>query len=414
MNNFSNILGRIFIFLIIILIIFFTLSNSYATKNIDKLAYVVALGLDVGNNNDLKLSIQLAKPSTSSSSSSSQSSSVVINSVECSSIEAGINLFNSYISRSINLSHCKVIVISEQLASKDISEYLYDLSNNVEVSSHANIIVTKCEANTFLKMTNPILENFPARYYDIVNTSSKITGYTKSNSLTDFFSEYIDSCQEPTAVLSNINNDNTHSDNTSFSFTNKDSSYIAGQVPIVSTNNIENMGIAVFKGGKLVGELNGIESVCHLIVNGQLKYCNIQIKNPKEDKSDIDLRVQLNGKPNCKLYFINGNPIINIKVNLNTEITSASSGSSGYSSRSQTQKLESQINSYFEEIITNYLYKVSKEYNSDIDGLGKYAIKYFPTKDEWNNYNWLDSFQNSFFNITVNSKIKSSTNFINS
>lgn len=250
MNNLYNIISRIFVLILIIVIIFFTLSNSYSSKNIDKLAYVVALGIDVGTNNDIKLSIQLAKPSASSSSSSSQSSSSVVNSVDCSSIEAGINLFNSYISRTINLSHCKIIVISEKLASRGISEYLYDLSNNVEVSSHANIIITKCEANTFLKMTNPTLENFPARYYEIVNTSASITGYTKANSLTDFFSEYLDTCKEPTAVLSNINTDSTHVELASSSFTNKDSSYTAGETPITSSNNIENMGIAVFRSRK--------------------------------------------------------------------------------------------------------------------------------------------------------------------
>ena len=341
--------------------------------------------------------------------------SSVVNSVECSNIETGINLFNSYISRSINLSHCKVIVISEKLASRGISEYIYDLSNNVEVSTHANIIITKCEANTFLKMTNPTIESFTARYYQIVNTSSQITGYTKANSLADFFCQYIDTCQEPSAVLASINNDSTHSNTASSSFTNKDSSYIAGQTPITSSNNIENMGIAVFNNSKLVGELNGMESICHLIMIGNLQYCNIQIKNPKgDDKQDITMRIKLRGNPKCNLHFVNGSPYIDVKVKLNAEIISASTGSSGYSSKDQIEKMEKEVNSYFEKIITEYLYKMSKEYNSDIDGFGKYAIKYFNTKDEWDDYNWLKNFQNSFFNVNIDSKIKSSTNFINS
>lgn len=218
MNRFYNISIKIIVVAVIIALLFFATSNSYSSQNIDKLAYVVALGIDIGDNNNIKLSIQIAKPSSVSSSSSSQSSSSVVNSVECSSIVSGINLFNSYISRNINLSHCKIIVISEKLASKGISEYLYNLSNNVEVSSHANIIITKCTAYDFLKNTNPTLENFPARYYEIVNTSSKITGYTKANSLMDFFSMSIDELQEPVAVLSNINTDSTHISNSSRQF----------------------------------------------------------------------------------------------------------------------------------------------------------------------------------------------------
>ena len=38
----------------IIIYVFFSLSAPYSTRNIDKLAYVLALGLDIGNSNTLK------------------------------------------------------------------------------------------------------------------------------------------------------------------------------------------------------------------------------------------------------------------------------------------------------------------------------------------------------------------------
>lgn len=34
-------------FILIVIIVFFTLSGSFNTRNIDKLAYVIALGIDV-------------------------------------------------------------------------------------------------------------------------------------------------------------------------------------------------------------------------------------------------------------------------------------------------------------------------------------------------------------------------------
>lgn len=54
----------------------------------------------------------------SSDSSQSASSDTVIDTIESSSIESGISLANSYISKKLNLSHCKVLVISEDLAVK--------------------------------------------------------------------------------------------------------------------------------------------------------------------------------------------------------------------------------------------------------------------------------------------------------
>ena len=79
----------------------FSLSGCFNENNIDHLAYVVALGFDVSDSNNLKLSFQLSTPSGSSSGggTSSQSDSSVVNTIECSSIDSGINLLNSYISK---------------------------------------------------------------------------------------------------------------------------------------------------------------------------------------------------------------------------------------------------------------------------------------------------------------------------
>ena len=134
---------KVLIIFLSLFIVFFSLSAPYSTRNIDKLAYVLALGLDIGNSNTLKLSVQLAKPSNGSNGSSGTAYEKIVNSVECASIETGISLLNSYISRRLDLSHCKAIVISEKLAQKGVSEYMYTLLSSPRTSPHANIIISK-------------------------------------------------------------------------------------------------------------------------------------------------------------------------------------------------------------------------------------------------------------------------------
>ena len=134
---------KVLIIFLSLFIVFFSLSAPYSTRNIDKLAYVLALGLDIGNSNTLKISVQLAKPSNGSNGSSGRAYEKIVNSVECASIETGISLLNSYISRRLDLSHCKAIVISEKLAHKGVSEYMYTLLSSPRTSPHANIIISK-------------------------------------------------------------------------------------------------------------------------------------------------------------------------------------------------------------------------------------------------------------------------------
>ena len=72
-----------------------------------------------GEQNDLKISFQLSIPSKNSSDGDSSSSAdTVIDTIESSSVESGISLANGYISKKLNLSHCKVLVLSEEIATK--------------------------------------------------------------------------------------------------------------------------------------------------------------------------------------------------------------------------------------------------------------------------------------------------------
>ena len=141
---------KIIIILIVIVLLSVTFLGINSVNPIDSLAYVVSIGFDITEVGKLELSFQIAVPAGnsggSSGSTSSQSSSSIISSVECNTIESGINLVNSYLGKKLNLSHCKAIVFSEEIATKGIGEYLYTLINNIEIRPTCNVIISKCNA----------------------------------------------------------------------------------------------------------------------------------------------------------------------------------------------------------------------------------------------------------------------------
>lgn len=188
---------------IILTICIISLTGCYNQHSIDDLAYVVAIGIDVGTSNTLKVSFQIANTNSSGdkNSSNSQASESVISSIECDSIDSGINLVNSYISKQVNLSHCKAIVFSEKLASTDLSKYIYTLVNKIQVRPNCNIIISRCDANYFLKNSKPTLEKLSAKYYEVAPTSTEYTGYSDNITLQDFFSSIEDTFKDPYAIL---------------------------------------------------------------------------------------------------------------------------------------------------------------------------------------------------------------------
>ena len=115
----KKIFKKIFIAILIIMLLL-AFSKSYSTLNIDNLSVVVAMGIDVSDKNHLQISFQFTNPSSVSESGTSEQAPSIIYSVDASSISSGINLINTYIGKSVNLSHCKIIAFSEELASRGI------------------------------------------------------------------------------------------------------------------------------------------------------------------------------------------------------------------------------------------------------------------------------------------------------
>lgn len=105
-------------FLILLVVFASAFSSSYTSHNMSNLAYVLALGIDVGENSKMKVSAQFTKSDSfsPSSSSSDEDSSIVLVSAEANSIYSCLNLINTYIGKEINLSHCSVVIFSEEFA----------------------------------------------------------------------------------------------------------------------------------------------------------------------------------------------------------------------------------------------------------------------------------------------------------
>ena len=63
---------------------------------------------------------------------------------------------------------------------------------------------------------------------------------------------------------------------------------------------------------------------------------------------------------------------------------------------------------WLKTVFSNYLYKTAKDLNSDINAFGKSARSNFLTLQEFEDYNWLEHYTDSFFDVSVDVSIRSS------
>ena len=401
MNNFKKLLS----FIIILFLIIFTSGYYNSLNSIDNLAYVISLGLDISETNKIKLSVQIALPNknTSSSGKSSDSStekSSIINTVECSSIKSGINLLNSSISKKLNLSHCKIIVISEKLSKQGITKYIDDLFNDIEIRPTCNVIISKCPSELFLNNSKPELEELVSKYYEIIPKSSQYTGYTDNITIGEFYYKIKSNTSETYTILGNIVTDqNSNSENNNIA---QENSNQLSDTLSKSNNKVETIGLAVFKNDTLVGELNAIQTISHLILTNNFKEFNISIANPFDSTSNINITLSRKRRTKNKVYLVNNTPFIQSDISLTAHLKSYAKENL---STNDIKTIEEYINSYLTSYVYQYLYLTAKDFKTDTIGFGKDLIRQYKTNPEWDNYNWLTKYKDSFFKVNIQTEL---------
>lgn len=381
--------------------------DSYTYFNIDNLAFVNAIGIDLADNNNYKISFQFTKPTTSTNASSSSENIPIINTVETYSISTAINLMNSYLGKELNLSHCKLIVFSEKVAVRGIADDIYTLVNNIQIRPSSNIVITKTDAKYYLENSKPSLENLFTTYYEIFPNSSEYTGYLSNITVGSFFDLLVSKTANPCAILGgSISTNENDLDIYAPSSPENSGNIKSNETSISGKRGSENIGLAVFKVDKLIGELTAIETVCYSILSDSVNGFLITIPNPENSEKYLDVYLINDNKPKIKVNIINGTPYITIDCCFTGKIYSISQDSN-YMDSNVLNNISEAVNSYMETQLSSYLYKTSKEFESDINGLGKFALSSFTTTTEFDNYDWLSNYKNAFFNINVDSNMSS-------
>ena len=240
------------ILIVIIGFSFFTVGFNH-DQDIDDFVYAVAIGIDPAENNNIKVHFQFTRPTSSEGGSGSEPAPTFIYSVEASSVASAISLINNYVSKQVNLSHCKVIVFSEKFAEKGLANEIYSLANNVQIRPDVGVIVSKCDSKYFIENSKPVFETLVAKYYEIVPETTEITGYTAYVKIADFLNQLNCKTCEPSAILGGVSSDNSFlNEKSSSSNTQKDMGITAGNSAESSNPGSESIGLAVFKEDKLV------------------------------------------------------------------------------------------------------------------------------------------------------------------
>lgn len=413
-----------YIFILILGLIFmYAFSGSYVSSNIDNIAYVVAMGVDLAEDEEnLQVTFQFMDTSSFSSESSSESSSPILDTVTTSSISSAINLLDVYVGKRVNLSHCKVIVFGETLASKSITAEITELMNNIQIRPSANIIISKGQAIDYIKNSTSSLEKVLTKYYDIFPNSSEYTGYTSNITIGKFYNNLINIHSGNVAILGGINKSSSEESQSSSQDSSSDSSselqpdsdsvspaeMVGDNSSITGERGTENVGLAVFNQGKYIGDLTALETLCHSLLINEVDSFLLTIEDSDIAESYIDISFFENTSNEISVDVSKDVPTITIVLNLKGRIVAIKDDDIKTSKNIDLDKVSASANEYLKKTMLDYLNKTSTEYQCDIDNFYDFAKQRFLTIQDWEDFNWSTKYTQANFNVTINSNIFSS------
>lgn len=409
--------------ILILALIFPMLIMSGCIDNIevDEMVYVVAMGIDEGTNENLRITLLMAVPIAVGVGPEPGEVDEATNSitVEAPTILGGISVVNSMISKKVNFSHAKLIVISRQLAEKGIERFMNTFMRYREFRPDTYIGISIDSAGEVLKSLNPVLEINPSKHIELLMEAYQYTGFSSGTTIGEFYSRMECTCNEAVAILlgsSQIENEkdieNMFSMSSNTGGVIMEGDYEATDMPVIYESKGRQMGTAVFIKDKMVGELTGLETNYYLMVSGQIGAINYTLPEPNKKayvpySNYVSIRLTQARKPEINVKIEDENPVIRIKVSLEGDILSIT-GKEDYSMGEKLTELENYASDYIREEVLSFLVKTRDELKSDICATGKSIKKKFLYWDDWVSFNWPKRYEKADFNVELSVKIRRS------
>lgn len=394
-------------------------TGCYGSRETDDIAYVLVIGIDKAEDGKERITYQLAVPSAKSGGGaggdnsgmgeqgSGQQKPWIINSFVSPAYGQARMLLNANLSRYPNLTHITAFIISEETAREGLGPRVSYLTRNRDFRGSLFLIIVKGTAEEYIRQNKPALENQIFKFYENSLSSAAEGSNSLQVHLHDFYNRLKNSGGSAYAAYSAIN-PKTGEDKPAGSKApeQKGDSYRPGEVPRIGTENtVEFLGLAVFRGDKMVGALNSNETRAAAILLGKFTSGYVSVVDPLEPKKDaISLKIFAEHKPKITVDLNGGAPIFDVAIKIGSEIQGITSGIN-YEAPDYRELLETQIANMLKGQIMMMI-KHTQELGTDPAGFGLYLRPHFKNTGELDQADPTALYQAADIRVNVTAKLR--------
>ncbi|HEX3032495.1 MAG TPA: Ger(x)C family spore germination protein, partial [Bacillota bacterium] len=315
-------------------------------------------------------------------------------SVKATTLFAAINLLNSCIDRTINLTHTKLYIVGEELAKRDPFPFRA-FSRFREVRQDIYILVAQGTAREVLDAFNPSPKTTPSKFIEVMVKNTGATGLIPTTQLKDYITKLESNSGEPLVMLIGKSNGLSSTHKSKIIAT---APYVPGEIPRAGGNPVETIGAAVFRHEKMVGKLTGSENRVREYVTGEFKSGFINFPDPIQPGKYVGLEMKQYSHPKIRITFEDKVPVISVNIVAEGDLA-IEQGTYVYSDPDKLKILEGAAEKHLEKLTVDVI-KKCQAMGSDVFDFGDVARRNFRTWDEWNNLHWDSLFPTA--RVTVN------------
>ncbi|SKC85481.1 Ger(x)C family spore germination protein [Maledivibacter halophilus] len=285
--------------------------------------------------------------------------------------------------RRLYWGHAKVIILSKDITSKRLISILDYTSRDAEFRDNIWIVVSNEKtADSILENTFEDRQEIASFHIDNILKSEKNISTYHAVPAWKFIEKIYDKSTAQTLPIVSISEKNGE------------------KIPKIG-------GQAIFRGGKIIGTLDEMETRAYLWVIDELKGGVLTVKtNIEGSLTEVTMEL-FNNKTKLQPKKVDNRIVMKIDVESDYGIGEIS-GEVNVIEKSARKTLKRDIENHIKKQIEDVIKKAQKEYESDIFGFGMKIKDKMP--DEWKKIEpyWLEIFKNIEIEINVNVNIRSS------
>jgi Ger(x)C family germination protein len=374
-----------------VLVLSFFTTACFDRQELEQQAFVTTLGVDKAPGGMVDCTFRIALPVNAAGGGSANTGKTPLAGVtpvtyRARSITEAMTLANTSVERVLTFTHLTAIVFGEDLAREGLHAHLQPLVRYREFRRTVFPVVSKGKARDFLLADEPMLERLPTRVADAVVQMGASSGLIPGDRLHDFLTALENPHEDPVMSCVAVNSRVEEDPKGKNGVQGRGADFTAGEVGRAGGNPAEWSGAAVFHGDRLVGFLNGRETIELQLLRGRVRKTKLEFQDPRDASKTVGIILRRERSPQYTIQP--GHPLkIMVKVPLDADLASTESDID-YTEPANRQYLERQLSVMMSKEMEALLGKIVHQYHADVVPIARAARRKFSTYQQFEQYPW--------------------------